>query len=99
LLGTSISDAAILKEASEGDLLTPFDVVQMPAPIFWEEFDILQSIHEAGKAIVLNSPIRKSDGNDPKASYSRLLNQPEVSLILTGTRTHLAETVAYTNLE
>ncbi|MFH1829842.1 MAG: aldo/keto reductase [Pseudomonadota bacterium] len=95
LLGTSISDALILRDATEKDFLTPFDVIQMPASVFMEERGIVQSLCEAGKAIVLNSPIRKLIGSDPKFCYAELLARPEVSMILTGTRTHLKETVGY----
>lgn len=94
-VGASISDEKVLSEAVKSDLLKPFDVIQMPAPLFLGQFDLADALYKNGTAIVLNSPIRKSGMKNPKASYVELLKNPQASVVLTGTRTHLAETVGY----
>lgn len=98
-LGASISDASVLELAVGGDLLCHFDVVQMPASVFLARPDLINALFKDCKAIVLNSPIRKSAKKDPKACYAELLKMPQCSVILTGTRTHLADTTSYADME
>lgn len=98
-LGASISDESVLELAVGEKLIDSFDAIQIPAPIFLNQLDLINILYEAGKAIVINSPIRKSDKKDPKVCYAELLRMPQVSMILTGTRTHLAETVRYVHVE
>jgi hypothetical protein len=98
-LGTSVSDVSVLEMAVGEKLLDHFEAIQMPAPIFLDRLDLVNALYEAGKAIVINSPIRKSSKKDPRACYAELLRMSQVSMILTGTRTHLADTVRYANVE
>lgn len=96
-IGVSISDEVVLDVSIQEKRLEFFDVIQMPAQLFLKRPDLIQTIFKEGKAIVLNSPVRKSGCQDPKLSYLHLLKNQEVSMILTGTRTHLLETVGYVN--
>lgn len=95
LIGASISDEMVLKTAVEEKSFLPFDAFQIPAQLFLKRPDLTNVLSSAGKAIVLNSPIRKSENKDPKACYTDLLNRPDASIILTGTRNHLNETLGY----
>lgn len=97
LLGASISDASVLEAAVREKLLDQFDVIQTPAPILFDRLDLITVLYEAGKAIVINSPIRKSGQKDPMLCYAELLKMSQVSMILTGTRTHLKDTIGYVN--
>jgi hypothetical protein len=54
-----------------------------------------EKLAEQSKAIVLNSPIRWGKEKAPKDVYSELFRDPKVSIVLTGTRHHLSETVGY----
>jgi len=95
-IGASISDAKVFAAALKEGLLDALDVVQVPAYFTREVKAELEAVSKAGKAVVLNSPIRLTAGKqDPKEAYVEALSQPYVSLVLTGTRTHLQETVDY----
>ncbi len=95
LIGASISNEAILAEAIEQGSLNGFDVIQMPAPLFLKRPALASALHQRGFAVVLNSPVRKADNQNPENAIRELANRPEVSMILTGTRMHLGETVSY----
>jgi|GEM_PF-673097 len=94
-IGASISNEAILEQAIRENLLEGFDAIQMPAPVFLKRPDLVKTLHEKGIALVLNSPVRLAAGKSPKDAYVELLQRPEVSLVLAGTRTHLPETIDY----
>lgn len=93
--GASISKEDVLQAALTEGLLRGFDVVQMPAWLFMQRQDLAEKLAEQGKAIVLNSPIRWGKEKAPKDIYSELFRDPKVSVVLTGTRHHLSETVGY----
>ncbi|MBI3614980.1 MAG: aldo/keto reductase [Candidatus Omnitrophica bacterium] len=95
-LGASISGEEVLEEAVRENLLSPFDVIQMPGPVFLKRPDLVRALRADGKAIVLNSVIRKGDRSiTEKESYFRLLNNPDVSMILTGSRNHYRDNMGY----
>jgi len=95
-LGASISDEKVLEEAVRENLLVPFDVIQMPGSVFLKRPDLIKTIRVNGKAIVLNSVIRKGDRNvSEKDNYFRLLDSPAVSMILTGSRNHYRDNMTY----
>jgi len=95
-LGASISDEKVLEEAVRENLLVPFDVIQMPGSVFLKRPDLIQTLRVDGKSIVLNSVIRKSDRNvSEQESYFRLLDSPDVSMILTGSRNHYRDNMEY----
>ena len=95
LLGASISAEAILEEAIKQGAIDWLDVLQLPAPLFEKRQDLMEQIHRKGIAIVLNSPIRLAENQEPRDVFLRLAVDPKMSVILTGTRTHLQETVNY----
>ena len=46
--------------------------------------------------VVVNSPIRRgAAGLSPSVLYQQLIENPNISVILTGTRNHLNETIGY----
>ncbi len=95
-IGASISDEKVLEQAVKEDLLKDLDVVQMPGSLFLKRSDLIEHISGKGIAIVVNSPISKSEKDkNPEAIYADLLKQPGLSIILTGTRYHLNETLEY----
>jgi len=94
MIGASISrrDSLALASAGQGAV---FDVVQMPAWLFFERPDDVDALSQSGVAIVVNGPFRTADGLEPRAAYTRLLQAPQAPVILTGTRHHIAETLGY----
>jgi aryl-alcohol dehydrogenase-like predicted oxidoreductase len=96
LLGTSISHAAALKTAMAEGLLAHLDVVQIPSTMAFDEPELVRQLAVDGKAVVVNSPVRKiSKGSTPCEAFEALLAVRGVCMVLTGTRTHLAETLRY----
>lgn len=94
-LGASISVEGILEEAVKQGAIDWLDVLQLPAPLFEKRQDLMERIHTKGIAIVLNSPIRLAKNQEPRDVFLRLAADPKMSVILTGTRTHLQETIGY----
>ncbi len=95
-IGVSISDPKVLEEAVRNNLLAIFDVIQIPGSVFLNRADLVQALRKDGKAIVLNSVIRKGDRSvSEKEAYFRLLNDPNVSMILTGSRNHYRDNIGY----
>ena len=58
-LGVSVSRSKLLEEFVRDELLNEFDVVQMPATLFYKQKELVKKIYAQGKAIVVNSPVRK----------------------------------------
>eukprot|EP00930_Biecheleria_cincta_P008493 TRINITY_DN109959_c0_g1_i1.p1 TRINITY_DN109959_c0_g1~~TRINITY_DN109959_c0_g1_i1.p1 ORF type:complete len:294 (-),score=45.77 TRINITY_DN109959_c0_g1_i1:14-895(-) len=100
-IGASISNANVLKTAHSEGLLSEFDMLQVPQWMVREEPTLISELHEQGKAIAVNSPVRFFAKHDepPKKSfedcYTELWKIPYVSVVLTGTRYHLPETISY----
>lgn len=100
-IGASISNAKVLARAHEEGILLHLDMLQVPQWMAREESALLQALHDQGKAIAVNSPVRFfAKGNEPPKKafedcYTELWNMPYVSAVLTGTRYHLVETLTY----
>ncbi|HAZ10638.1 MAG TPA: hypothetical protein DCY56_05995 [Candidatus Omnitrophica bacterium] len=94
-LGASFSSEDALNNAVQDNLIGCMDVLQLPACIFLKRPDLIRIIRQNHISIVLNSPIRKSEGAPPKEIFTDLLRHDEISVILTGTRHHLKETIGY----
>jgi len=94
-LGASISDKNALEEAVNHNLIDWLDAIQIPAWLFNERKDLVQKIYEKGIAIVINSAGRGVKDNDFRSGYLNIAHDPRVSVILVGSRGHLAETVHY----
>jgi len=93
--GASISSISILEKVVEKGLLWT-DFLQTKASVARERPDLIERVYNNGTAVVVNAPVRKlPSGTTPKASYSHLVRHPHVSFMLTGTRTHLEETLGY----
>ena len=93
--GASISDGSVLADVVRQDLLWS-DFIQTSAEVVRTKPDLIKNIFGKGIAIVVNTPIRNlSKGVPPKDSYLEIVNNPHVSIILTGTRNHLKETIGY----
>ncbi len=102
LIGVTFTTPEQLEMAINEGLIKDFDVVQMYAKTFLERPDLIAKIQAMndgkGKAIVLNSPYRKAadeDKEDAKELYQNILRQKGFSVLLTGTRHHLQETIGY----
>lgn len=94
LTGASISDTAVLETCLEQKRIWP-DVLQVRSEVFWKREDLLQEAQRQGLQIVLNSPARYCPENiDLNVAYRLLASSLYVSLVLTGTRHHLPETLA-----
>ena len=92
--GASISAAPVLRAALDEGLLDDLDAVQLPVkvvesdPGLWH--DLRQRLPKA--ALVLNSPVR-GRGADALSAACRLALEHPHAFLLTGTRTHLADTI------
>lgn len=75
------------------NLLDPMDIIQIPARICGPEHNFVKKLLAQGKLVVINSPVRGFPDQNPteriRAAFSLA---PEV-IVLTGTRTHLQETI------
>lgn len=93
--GASVSNADVLRTCLDRDCLW-VDFIQTSADVAFGCPNLIEAIFNSGVAVVLNSPIRKkSKILSPKDSYLNLANNPNVSFILTGTRTHFDEVIGY----
>jgi aryl-alcohol dehydrogenase-like predicted oxidoreductase len=94
-LGASVSDTITLEHVVNSNNLW-FHFLQTSADVLLDRPDLIEKVYNAGVAIVINSPIRKSTTNkSPKECYSQIVQNPLASFVLTGTRTHLRETIDY----
>lgn len=93
--GASISKCHLLEEAvNQNQIWTDF--LQTSADIAAERPDLIEKVYKMGVAVVVNSPIRKNTNiRSPQEAYLAAAKHPYVSMVLTGTRTHLAETIGY----
>ncbi|EKD51396.1 MAG: aldo/keto reductase [uncultured bacterium] len=96
--GASISDVTVLENVLERNLIW-FDFMQTSAQVVFENPQLVQKIFDKGIAVVVNSPARKSATKTPEQAYKNLATLDCVSVILTGTRTHLKETAEYFEME
>lgn len=96
--GASISNAAILNDVMANNVLWT-DFLQTSADVVAARPDLITVAYENGVAVVVNSPVRKLiTPLSPRDAYLTLANNPHVSFVLTGTRTHLDETIGYFGL-
>jgi hypothetical protein len=100
-VGVSISNKGILENALDEGLLRSMDILQVPAwlcrqqPELVERFVKQQSVSGVRKRHVLvNSPVRyRPEGMLPNQALTNIVDMPFVSVVLTGTRNHLADAV------
>lgn len=93
--GASISSESDLESIIKSGHLW-VDFLQTGANVVRNRPELIESVFNKGIAVVVNAPVRKlPEGMTPKKSYQILAANPYVSFILTGTRTHLKETLAY----
>ena len=101
-LGASITREETLAQALKEGLLDDFDVIQIAigTVLSKEGVKLIDRLHEKGIAVVVNSPVRWGKRLQPQKSeeeiFTDLLKDARVSMVLTGTRRHLDETVGYT---
>lgn len=94
-VGASISDVSALEKVVEKDVLW-VDFLQTSAPTIRSRPDLIEQVFNKGIAVVVNSPIRKMpEGMTPRESFLELANNPHVSVVLTGSRTHLEDTIEF----
>jgi len=102
-IGILIPNGEMLELAVNEGLLDSFDVIQMNATTFLSRPDLVGSIRSGKKAIVLNSIIRKADGEKRRTVEGRreifynILGQDGAPTILTGTLDlgHLDENIEH----
>ena len=94
-IGASFSTEVTLEEAIYDDLVTWCDVIQLPSNVFLKRPDLVKYLRLSNIGIVVNSPIRKGLSKSPSETFTELINQKEISVILTGTRNHLIETINF----
>jgi len=94
-IGASFSNEGIWETAVKENLIGWLDAIQMPASVFLKAPDLIDKLPRKDIAIILNSPIRRGNNRPPKNIYADLLQHSEISVILTGTRHHLKETIGY----
>ncbi|MGE5197220.1 MAG: aldo/keto reductase, partial [Deltaproteobacteria bacterium] len=93
-IGASISAEPVLDATVNEGLIKSLDAIQMPAQLFLKRPDLIAKIYERGIAIVINSVVRDNP-REPREVYAGLLKNKEISVVLTGTRHHLRETINY----
>lgn len=95
-IGSSISNINVLTTAFAEGLLEYLDVIQLPAWMVHEKPDIISQLYSSGLAVVVNSPVRHLVGKKSFANcYTEIWDNKHISMILTGTRRHLSETLGY----
>ena len=94
-IGASFSNEKTLEDAINESLINWCDVIQMPASVFLKRSDLINIIRMDNTAVVVNSPIRKGENKPPSDIYAALIKQKDISVVLTGTRNHLSETLDY----
>lgn len=94
-IGASFSNEDALHAAIKANLINYMDVIQIPAAVFLKRPDLVRVILQKDIGIVLNSPVRKSAKKPPGEIFAELTRYEETSVILTGTRNHLEETIGY----
>lgn len=97
-VGASISREDVLEQAMARNLLDFADAIQLPADLFLKRPDLTAALNARGKALMLNSIVRnaaKGAGKSPKQVFAELLGHEVPSMLLIGTRHHLAETIGY----
>jgi len=95
LIGASFSNEKTLEEALGKNLISWCNIIQIPAAVFLKRPDLIRKIKQNDTSIVVNSPIRKGENKPTEKIYQELISHPEITVILTGTRNHLKETVSY----
>jgi hypothetical protein len=110
LLGCSLSHETLLQEAlpARGKDTAPWlamlDVMQLPAVLALRRPDLVAGLSELGMDVVINSPVRGmaklqpevlARAPTPRAVIRRLLAMEGVTAVLSGSRTHLKETLRY----
>ncbi|KPA10942.1 aldo/keto reductase [Candidatus Magnetomorum sp. HK-1] len=94
-IGASISEENTLVKACKDNLIDDLDVIQLPGVLFLKQIDLINELYYKGIAIVINSPIKKGGNREPRNIFKDLLSHNQVTIILTGTRHHLEETLSY----
>ena len=95
-VGVTISNASLLQSIIAEDLACEFDVLQVPAWLVRQQAGmVLQwKKRRPGNMVVVNSPVRyKETVATPQEAY-KTAAAPFVDVVLTGTRTHLGDTIA-----
>jgi aryl-alcohol dehydrogenase-like predicted oxidoreductase len=93
-IGASISREDVLEYAAK-KLSLGLDAIQLPAWLLQKRTDLIDILYTNGVAVVLNSVVRDNRSADPRGRYNDFLNNDKVSMVLTGTRNHLDETIGY----
>lgn len=91
LIGASLNTNDSLLKILE---MPEMDMIQIPPYLLFENIEIVSRIHEQGKLVIINSPVRKnflSISSDEK--YQMLFNNPYVTTVLSGTRYNLQSTI------
>lgn len=104
-IGASISAANVLRSSLDQGLLDNLDILQLPArisasePQLWR--DLCQRLQYNGSVtFVLNSPVRGRELSSAEQNFAAAAQhcfQLPRCMLLTGTRTHLPDTVALWN--
>jgi len=94
-IGASISEADVLREASEKNLLDGLDVIQINGKVFLKNPDLMDQLNEKGIAIVLNSVGRFSGDQEYQEAYQEVSRDDRVTAILLGSRNrdHIIENI------
>jgi len=95
-IGASISHQVTIENALEKGIIDWFDVIQLPAWIIRKNPNILPQLMDRNIEVVLNSPVRHlSPNQSPSQSYHELLQMKGISIVLSGSRHHLEETLNF----
>ena len=85
----------------EEELLDSFDILQVPAWLLYERRELVRAWKHRRKEnlVIVNSPVRHvrpcSSHNEIEEQYKALFLDELIDVVLTGTRTHIAETIEY----
>ncbi|MBF0483331.1 MAG: aldo/keto reductase [Candidatus Omnitrophica bacterium] len=99
-IGATVSTSSLAAEenfekAVNENLYDWADVIQVSAKIFLSRRDLMARLKEKGIAIVVNYPTQIVQEGNYAEIFNKLKNDQEVSVILTGTRNHLSDTIGY----
>jgi len=92
--GLSASKAEVLETLMSRGLIWPY-FVQTSYDVYSDRYDLIERLYDMGKKIVINGPSRLRKEETPEAIFKKLMANPKVHFVLTGTRHHLDENIGY----
>ena len=103
LIGASISNLEIMKIFVQEGLYMGLDILQIPSWMIIKHGSFFKELKEAGKYIVVNSPVRFNIDNpeldfDVNKCYTDVWGNDNVDVVLTGSRNHYKDVISFSSI-